>query len=283
MPVPSSREERQKSVRFMCRLDSLCSVWFIGALALLLLNDLYLKPSFHNWVTGKLSDFAGLYVFAVASLVVVSKRRWLILGLIAITFIFWKSAYSQPLIELWNAGTSFRVDRVVDPFDLLALSIIPLAALQSSTCLSTLRGVLPIVLVIITLFAVMGTTKAAPVRQQAIAKPARVYLLGHSPELVVGALEKVTGRVYRKIPFDGSDLPAYERRTPIQFTRTDVQREPKLTAVISVASGTEGDEETRLFLYEVIDFGEGKGSDDLVSLFESGVIEKIKNELASPR
>ncbi len=36
------------------------SAWLIGALVILLVNDYYLKATFSNWFTGKLSDFSGL-------------------------------------------------------------------------------------------------------------------------------------------------------------------------------------------------------------------------------
>ncbi len=38
---------------------------FLASLALLLVNDFYLKAQFGNWFTGKLSDFAGLIAFAL--------------------------------------------------------------------------------------------------------------------------------------------------------------------------------------------------------------------------
>ena len=41
----------------------LTSPGFVVGLSLLLLNDLFLKARFHNPLTGKLSDFAGLFVF----------------------------------------------------------------------------------------------------------------------------------------------------------------------------------------------------------------------------
>lgn len=38
--------------------------FFLLSLALLLLNDFFLKAYFHNWITGKLSDVTGLFVFS---------------------------------------------------------------------------------------------------------------------------------------------------------------------------------------------------------------------------
>lgn len=40
---------------------------FISSLLLLLLNDFVFKPVYHNWLTGKLSDFCGLIAAAALS------------------------------------------------------------------------------------------------------------------------------------------------------------------------------------------------------------------------
>ncbi|MCP4580716.1 MAG: hypothetical protein GY839_03815 [candidate division Zixibacteria bacterium] len=45
---------------------------FLLALALLLLNDHLLKAAYPGWLTGKLSDFAGLFVMAVFAYAVMS-------------------------------------------------------------------------------------------------------------------------------------------------------------------------------------------------------------------
>ena len=42
------------------RFDLLRSPLLLLAVGMLLLNDFVLKAAFHNWVTGKLSDVAGL-------------------------------------------------------------------------------------------------------------------------------------------------------------------------------------------------------------------------------
>jgi hypothetical protein len=42
----------------------------VAAVALLLLNDFALKPSYPCWMTGKLSDFTGLFSFCVLALII---------------------------------------------------------------------------------------------------------------------------------------------------------------------------------------------------------------------
>jgi hypothetical protein len=100
---------------------------FLLALLILVTNDLYLKWTFHNALTGKLSDFAGLFAFSVFGLALFPQHRrwipWMAGGL----FILWKTPLSTPLIEAWNACGILPFHRVVDPGDLLALLVLPLA------------------------------------------------------------------------------------------------------------------------------------------------------------
>jgi hypothetical protein len=108
-------------------LSVLVSPAFIAGLSLLLINDFLFKPLFHNWLTGKLSDFAGLFIFPLFFSALFPERKRTVYALTAILFIFWKSPASQPLIDLCNNLFSFPVGRTVDPTDLLALLILPIS------------------------------------------------------------------------------------------------------------------------------------------------------------
>jgi hypothetical protein len=101
--------------------DVLAARGFLIALAALLLNDFVLKPAFGNAVTGKLSDFAGLFAFAAFWMAVLPHRRRAVCAATAVAFVLWKSAAAQPLIDLWNAWTPLTVGRTVDASDLIAL------------------------------------------------------------------------------------------------------------------------------------------------------------------
>ena len=48
----------------MKKKDLILNPYFIIGLSVLLLNDFYLKAAYGNFVTGKLSDFAGLPIFS---------------------------------------------------------------------------------------------------------------------------------------------------------------------------------------------------------------------------
>lgn len=102
---------------------------FVSGLFLLLLNDFVLKEQFHNGLTGKLSDFAGLFVFPLFWSAFFPRRKALIYVSSAALFVFWKSGYSQFLIEGWNSLPFFGIQRTVDYSDLWALLILPLSYL----------------------------------------------------------------------------------------------------------------------------------------------------------
>lgn len=108
-------------------LHILASPGFLIGLLLLLTNDFVFKDQFHNAFTGKLSDFAGLFVFSLFWIAFFPRHKTFICVSTAVLFVFWKSSYSQFVIEGWNSLPFFGMQRTVDPTDLWALLIIPLS------------------------------------------------------------------------------------------------------------------------------------------------------------
>jgi tetratricopeptide (TPR) repeat protein len=100
---------------------------YLGTVAILVVNDHVLKQAFPGVVTGKLSDFAGLFAFAVFFSVAIRRHVPAIHVAIAVAFAAWKSPLSDPAIEAWNATMPFRIARAVDYSDLLGLSVLPLS------------------------------------------------------------------------------------------------------------------------------------------------------------
>ncbi len=100
---------------------------FLIGLCLLLANDWIWKTQFHNEWTGKISDFAGLFVFPLFWVAFFPRFKKHIFVLTAIVFTWWKSVYSQAFIEGWNTLVFFEVNRVVDYSDLWALLVLPFA------------------------------------------------------------------------------------------------------------------------------------------------------------
>ncbi|MCP4580714.1 MAG: hypothetical protein GY839_03805 [candidate division Zixibacteria bacterium] len=115
---------------------------FLIALALLLLNDHLLKAAYPGWLTGKLSDFAGLFVMAVFVYAVIdvitnrsgaakSKKSILLIhAVVGTAFIIWKTAPVEIMFAEINRFVSIPLpSRVKDISDLMALSILPLSYL----------------------------------------------------------------------------------------------------------------------------------------------------------
>jgi len=131
---------------------------FLLALLVLLANDFYLKQHFANALTGKLSDFAGLFVFAqfLAAVTGAQIRRvcWITAGM----FVFWKSPAASPFIAYFNSQFPLRIARVIDYGDLFALGILPVAAKMYSYRSAWQPNAIKIPVTILTVFAITATS-----------------------------------------------------------------------------------------------------------------------------
>lgn len=93
---------------------------FIASVFLLILNDWYFKTTFHNELTGKLSDFAGLFAFPFFFSVLFPQYKKAIHSFTGALFIFWNSEFSQGLIDFFNSA-GIPIGRTVDITDNMAL------------------------------------------------------------------------------------------------------------------------------------------------------------------
>lgn len=121
------------------RLHWLLHPVFLSCIVLLLLNDFYLKFTFHNWLTGKLSDITGLIAFTIAGFALFNTRKWMIMILVAVFFCWWKSPLSEPVISLFNEQFQLPLYRVVDYTDYIALCFLPLTSLLKQPEYTTSR------------------------------------------------------------------------------------------------------------------------------------------------
>lgn len=115
------REDTNRPLR---RLDLLASPAFIASLLLLVVNDWIFKSQLHSWLTGKLSDLAGLAAISLFACAFFPTRKSLVAALITVGFIYWKSPYSKPMIDLANSYSPYWIGRTVDYTDLVALPVI---------------------------------------------------------------------------------------------------------------------------------------------------------------
>lgn len=134
------------------------SIGFILGLCILLINDFYLKNHYGNWLTGKLSDFAGLFIFPLFWTILFPKLKNRIYFATAIIFIYWKTVYSEFLINIINQYFTENLNRVVDLTDLLALVILPFSYLYSQKNDKKTINIKPIFVIILASFSFMATS-----------------------------------------------------------------------------------------------------------------------------
>src|SRR5690554_746463 len=101
-------------------------ILFLASIFLLLLNDLFLKFEYHNYLTGKLSDFAGLFAFPYFFSSFFPKKIKPIYIFSGILFVFWKSEFSQPIFD-FALSNGIGINRTVDYSDFFALTILPIS------------------------------------------------------------------------------------------------------------------------------------------------------------
>jgi hypothetical protein len=99
---------------------------FISSLLILAINDHILKYYFNNWLTGKLSDFAGLIVLPLfLSFLFPKLSKWTCF-ISALFFIYWKTKFSDSLIDFINKNDIVIFSRVIDFTDFVALIVLPI-------------------------------------------------------------------------------------------------------------------------------------------------------------
>lgn len=145
------------------RPDILTSPAFVAALALLLLNDFALKPLFGNALTGKLSDFAGLFVFPLFWAALFPRLRGAFYVLTAALFTFWKTELSTPAVEAAGRLAGLHFERAVDYTDLLALFALPASYAYGAREPRAAPRLAPYAVGVVSLFAFAATQ---PVRHR---------------------------------------------------------------------------------------------------------------------
>lgn len=147
--------------------------FFIVCLLVLLLNDIVLKYQYHNWLTGKLSDVAGVAAFAIFfTSILPQKKKWVYV-LTVVAFAWWKSPLAQPFIGLCHATFYLPVNRVVDYTDYAALLILFLTwGLQPVAAIALYRKLTAFTLGTVSVFAFCATSAYKHVQ----AEDRRIYI-----------------------------------------------------------------------------------------------------------
>jgi hypothetical protein len=138
------------------------------SVATLITNDIYLKHVYPGFITGKLSDFSGIFLVSSLAFAILPRSKVALALLLTVAFAYWKSPLSEPLLDGLNSLITMRIGRVVDYTDLVALIAIPVAAICVNRSLapypgSYLRRLTSALVVFVSLVAVTGTSTMMPV------------------------------------------------------------------------------------------------------------------------
>ncbi len=144
------------------RFDLLLNPIFLTNLIVLILNDLVFKAQFSNFLTGKLSDICGLFVFPFFLSTINIKYTKCFYIFSCIIFTFWKLPISQQLIYTMNQ-TGISLSRTIDYTDFVALLILPISfryfTFQTNKIANTKIHTLTILIVsVISIFSFCFTT-----------------------------------------------------------------------------------------------------------------------------
>ncbi len=245
------------------RFKILTTYWFLGGLILLLLNDFVLKGLYGNWLTGKLSDFAGLFIFPIFWTALFPKRKDFIFIFTAIAFVLWKSTLSNQLIEGWNSIALLPISRVVDYSDIVALGILPFAyQIKADLRQVPINPTIPIILCG---FSFMATSYRTDVLIN------KTYDFNYPKDSIIARIIVIDSLNYGYgVQFADNNPDTVELNLPSQFCFN------RFDAIISIQELE--DNKTRLTLINAIHKCPESKQDreELVNEFERVVVRRIK-------
>lgn len=135
---------------------------FLVCVLTLFVNDHYLKFKFSNWLTGKLSDIAGIIILPLLFAFLIPKLKQYSLFISALLFIFWKSPLSQVFIDFYNEFAFIRIFRIIDYTDLFVLLLLPIPYFMitriDSLDFIKINNVNPLLVLLPTVFILMATS-----------------------------------------------------------------------------------------------------------------------------
>lgn len=138
---------------------------FIICLIILFLNDHFFKHEFSNWFTGKLSDIVGIIILPLLLNYIFPRLKNHSLWISALLFTFWKSSYSENLINFYNQFAFIQITRIVDYSDLFVLIFLPIPYLVIQKVevwnYIKIKNVEPLFVLMPTLFILISTAPPA--------------------------------------------------------------------------------------------------------------------------
>jgi hypothetical protein len=266
---------------------------FIGSVLILVLNDWFLKQTFSNTLTGKLSDFAGLFALPFFLGALFPKNAVKMYIVTAMLFIAWKSAFIQPFIDFAN-GIGLPIHRTVDYTDLIALIILPFSFYLFNKSRSYFLK--PVFLNIIMVFSALAfmATEMPPGAYRKFESIDKTYTFNFSKrELItrVNALQVEYVHDFDrygngKVDFDSKGQYFYYRNKKdtvailLDYEKVNDTDTIKLTryANVSISGNNESSALKLLSLYQFVPKSyKGDPKEKSIKFFDKYVIRRIKN------
>jgi hypothetical protein len=259
----------------------LTSPAFLLAVGVLAVNDWALKPTFDNWITGKLSDVAGLFALPLLCCAFFPARRKEVFGLVTVAFLLWKSPLVDPALAGWNSLGVWHLRRVVDYTDYIALLMLaPAYRLARRHTASSLGApVSPARRV----GAVLSAAGAVLVFAADVVAPPR-YPLPDVASYTVAASRTDVQNGLQALGFSVRDLSRAEGRIMRADTLAlDIRQPPERDVAISIEVKEASPTEVRVTLLEARTFGPAPNTSSLERAFEKQVVAPLRDWVASHR
>jgi hypothetical protein len=254
----------------------LTSPLFTAALALLLLNDWILKPAVGNWLTGKLSDFAGLFAFSLFWVAILPKHRNAVFAVTAALFTLWKSPLSDAPLAAWNALGLWPLSRVIDYTDWAALAVLLLSYWTACRYTGTKsvstpfsRRAAAVGVAVLSLIAFTATSVASP---RYTVRDATGYTVSASQARVRAGLEAI-----------GLYVVDVTHTVPVDTLLVYIRQPPERVLNVSVELRQADSAETVIRMLDVSTFGPEPRTESLHRAFLGQVIEPLRQWIAQSR
>lgn len=266
---------------------------FIICVLTLILNDWYFKTTFHNYLTGKISDFAGLFAFPyLFSALFPNSTNKIHIGTFLL-FIFWKSEFSQPFIDYFTQ-LGIPINRTIDFTDNIALiSIVVSYVTLKSELKLKLTPLLQKSLIVVSCLSFMATS-LPPQETRKFVHIDKAYDFPFSKRELVSRLNMVQLKSVREInklsgqvDFDSkTNIFHYHGRTDTLAYLLDYRKindqdtiQFRTSFVEILISGNEKNSKIKLLaVYKLVALLDDKDyRDKAIRQFEKRIIKKIKS------
>lgn len=210
----------------------------------LVLNDFIFKYKFPGLITGKLSDFTGLFIFPYFFSTFFFKQQKTIYWSTAILFILWKLPITDGIVNAFNSLDFVFVKRVKDLSDLVALTVLPFSFMYFKSESTKIKIISKLQLYLLSLFSFFAFT-ATTIGQKEYEKEITLNKTYKLPINKETFLKEHTSQAHG-FPLNENDTSFYIYCTAVDNWRVRVTFEGSLVKL--------GDKSTRLNVYKLTEY-----------------------------